>query len=509
MRFSLSLLCIFLLLNVNATFSQTITYSEFNREDNKNINFEILGNFNGNTIIYKNIQRRHLLSIYDPSMAIRENIKLDFISDKTFNVDFITYPDKFFLIYQYERNNIVYCKGAVLGSDGKLIGEVLDLDTTRIGAFADNRIYYVANSEDKQNILLYKMQKKNNDLLLSTKLYDASFRLLDSTRSTFDYSERNETYGDLQVGNDGVMVFTKETRARRSDYTSKLELFYKKGKDSLLMSRSLPLDEKFIEDVSLKIDNLNRNYVVNSFSYGKRLGNIEGLFTMVISKDDLYQVKKAYNIFDDSIRSKLSDNRRSRSAFDNFFLRNVILKKDGGFLIMMEEEYEQNRGFNRGFNRGYYSDPFYYSPNYYRFQRNYYDYYWWNSTRNSQRDVLYNYNDVVIHSFTKDLQPQWGNVINKTQSSVDTDNFLSFSTMNMGSEIHFFFLQKDINRQIISDFALQPNGAIKRYPTIKSREAGFSFMPRLAKQVSARQVIIPCIFRNSIAFARIDYSNTF
>ena len=82
-------------------FSQHITYSDINKEDSKRINFEILGNFGSNYIVYKNRSRKHLLTVYDKDMHITDNVKLDFISDKTFNVDFISYPDYFFIVYQY------------------------------------------------------------------------------------------------------------------------------------------------------------------------------------------------------------------------------------------------------------------------------------------------------------------------------------------------------------------------------------------------------------------------
>ena len=77
--------------------------------------------------------------------------------------------------------------------------------------------------------------------------------------------------------------------------------------------------------------------------------------------------------------------------------------------------------------------------------------------------------------------------------------------MNVGGEIHFLFLQKDNNRQILSNYAVQPDGSIKRYATLKGREAGYNFMPRLARQTGARQMLVPCIVRNNIAFAKIDF----
>ena len=440
-------------------------------------------------------------------MHITDNIKLDFISDKAFNLDFISYPDYFFIIYQYQKNNIIYCNAAKMSGMGHLIGEVINLDTTKTNLFTDNKIYYLTNSEDKQKILLYKMQHKNNELSLATKLFNVSMQLLDSTRNVFPYNDRKETYNDLQVGNDGTYLFAKETGNGRNDYARKLEINYCRPNTAKFITTEILLDEKYVEDVQIKIDNLNNQYIINSFSYKKNFGNIEGIFTVIINKDNFAVTKKAITLFDDSIRSKLSDKTNWRTAFNDFAFRNIILKKDGGFLLTTEEYYTQTRS-TRWNSRDYYYNPFSYSPGYYNFQRNYYGYYYNDLYRNNNPDIIYNYNDVLIFSFNKDLQPEWNNIVNKKQTDVETNNFLSFSTINMGGEIHYLFLQKDNNRQVLSDHALQSDGQIKRYPTIKSGEAGYDFMPRLAKQVGARQIIVPCTLRGTIAFAKINFTNT-
>ncbi|MEP6712862.1 MAG: hypothetical protein ABJA37_10620 [Ferruginibacter sp.] len=484
---------------------QQITYSEVIKEDSRKINFEILGNFGGNYLIYKNINRKHYITVYDREMQIVDNVKLDFISEKTFNLDFVSYPDYFFIIYQYQKKNIIYCDAAKMSSTGQLIGQIINLDTTKTNLFANNKIYYLTNSEDRQKILLYKMQPKNDEISLTTKLFNSSLQILDSTRNLYPFNDRKETYDDLQVGNDGTFLFAKETGNGRNDYTRKLEINYRKPNTPSFISNEILLDDKYIEDVKIKIDNLNNQYIVNSFSYKKNFGNIEGLFTVIINSNDFAVTKKAITLFDDSIRTRLSDKTNWRTAFNDFAFRNVILKKDGGFLLTTEEYFTQTRN-TRWNSRDYYYNPYNFTPGYYSFQRDYYGYYR-DPYRNSNQDIIYNYNDILIFSFDKDLRPQWNNIINKKTSDLESDNFLSFSTMNLGAEIHYLFLQKDKNKQLISDHALQPGGQIKRYPTIKTGESGYDFMPRLAKQVGARQVIVPCTLRNNIAFAKIDFSN--
>ena len=477
--------------------AQTITYSEIEKADSRNMNFEILGNFSNNYLIYKNLNRRQNLTIYDNKMSIKEEIKLDFISDRTYNIDFITYPDHFLVVWQFEKGNTIYCKAASMNGAGKLMGVVMDLDTTKQGVFSNKTSYSFSWSEDKKKLLLYKIQTKSDVYNQLTKVYDENFTLLDSSRITLTYNDNREDFGDLQIDNEGTVLFTKIKENARQEYVNTLEIIFKKLKAQQLITVDIPLDKQLIQDPLIKIDNLNKNYIVNT---------LDGILTAIINRDSLKLTKKTINIFDDSLRSKLSGKPDWRTAYDNLNIRNIILKKDGGFIALTEEYYKQRR-FGNNFNDGYnnFNSRYFNSySDYYLYNRGYYGYYRPFNDGNG-RDVVYNYNDIINFSFNKDLKLQWSSVINKTTSDVENDNFLSFTNLNAGGEIYFLFLQKDNNRQILSNHALQPDGNTKRYATLKGREAGYNFMPRLSRQTGAKQMIVPCIVRNNIAFAKIDF----
>ena len=98
MKFCVSSIIFALLLQSSGgLFAQAITYSEVEKADSRNMNFEILGNFSNNFLIYKNLNKRQNLTLYDDNMFIKESIDLDFISDRTYNIDFVTYPDHFLI----------------------------------------------------------------------------------------------------------------------------------------------------------------------------------------------------------------------------------------------------------------------------------------------------------------------------------------------------------------------------------------------------------------------------
>jgi len=101
--------------------------------------------------------------------------------------------------------------------------------------------------------------------------------------------------------------------------------------------------------------------------------------------------------------------------------------------------------------------------------------------------------------------PEWSTIIHKDQSSSETDNFMSYATFNTGAGIHFLFNNSDKRNPSVIDNVVSADGTVTRNPSLKSNENGYNFMIKFAKQTGARQVIVPCSYRNQICFAKIDF----
>ncbi|MEO6915673.1 MAG: hypothetical protein ABI151_08520, partial [Chitinophagaceae bacterium] len=67
------------------------------------------------------------------------------------------------------------------------------------------------------------------------------------------------------------------------------------------------------------------------------------------------------------------------------------------------------------------------------------------------------------------------------------------------------FNQFERRKLLLNDQSLNSEGKIIRNPTLKNLDKGYEFMPRFAKQVSSRQIIVPCLYRNYLCFAKIDF----
>jgi hypothetical protein len=490
-------------------FSQNITYSEPVKDDTRNMNFEIMGRMKGNILVFKNSKSNYAINIYDGEMQLKENRALDFLPAETFNVDFISYTDSFYLIYQFKKKGIVHCVAVKLNAEAKLITDPIELDATKIDWLSDSKIYTTISSDDKKRIMIFKIERKSGRYNFETLLFDNNLKPIHQSRQSLEFDSRLDILSDFFVDNDGNFVFVKSTKAGNRDDIIKASLIVKPPLEDTFQIKNITLNNTYIDEVNLKVDNANKHYLINSLYYDKRHGSIEGIFCNIWDRNTDSSIINTFIPFNDSLRSVASTDASTKYAFDDFFIRNVIVKKDGGYLLTAEDYYTKSNDINNPWDRW---DYLYGSPygmtayNYYNYNPTYNWYYRpYNDPYYGQQSVRYFYNNVLILNIDKTGNPQWANILQKQQYADNDDNYLSFLTFNINGEIHFLFNEINRRNTLLNDNTYAADGVFSRNPPLKTMDNDYQFMPKFGKQVGANQVVVPCIYRNSICFAKIDY----
>lgn len=497
------LLFLFFLVQTAFVFAQQITYSQPQTNDTRNLDFDIIGKIDGNYLIYKNIRNSYAISVYDNSMNLTGNIDLKFMPDHTLNVDFIPYPDFAWMIYQYQKKSIVYCMAVKINGEGKLLTDPIEIDTAAISFLADNKIYSTIFSEDKNQIMIFKIQKKNDRFNFTTLLFNEDLQLQHKSRIETNYRDRTNVFSDFFISNSGNFVFTAGNRSNSRDYISDLSFITKAPASDSFAVMQLNLNDKYLDEIKLKVDNLNQHYILNSFYYTKRRGNTEGLFTAVINENNNELVSETFAKMSDTLRSGIKEKGNDKFALNDFFIRDVILKKDGSFLLMAEDFYTQSQ-YNPWNRWDYlYGYPGYYSP-YYSYSSPYFNNYGNRYMYNNSR-TRYFYNNILVLSMDSTGKYDWTNVVHKSQYDDESDNFLSYALMVTGGKLHFLFNEMSRRHQLLNDRTITGEGQITRNPPLHNLDRGYDFMPRYATQVSASEMIVPCIYRNYICFAKIQF----
>lgn len=166
------------IISLSAVRAQKIDYSVVDKDDYREMNFEIIGKVGGNISVYKNFKNRHDICIYDNEMQMKNRIKLEFLPERILNIDFIAYPDFAYMIYQHQKRNVVYCSMVKLNGEGKLMTDPVDLDTSQTNGVGENKVYTMVNSDDKKKIMLFKIKKVNEkNFQLTTFLFNNQMEL--------------------------------------------------------------------------------------------------------------------------------------------------------------------------------------------------------------------------------------------------------------------------------------------------------------------------------------------
>jgi len=498
------ILTIFLLFIFPAiSFSQIVTYSEALKDDIKNTDFEIVGKVSGNILTFRNNKSNYAIAVYDNQLKLKELVPLDFLPEKTFNVNFIAYPDFIYLIYQYQIKKTVYSAAVKLDAEAKVINQPVSLDTAEIGNHS-NKIYTIVNSEDKQKILLVRSLKQSTSLTVTTTLLDNNLQIIKKATQDLAFNDAKSICVNYLVDNDGDLAFNISAKASNREYFDQLELITKSALADSFTIHNIDLKGRYTNDIFMKADNLNKHYILNTFFYMEKKGDVQGIYTNIWDKKSNSSLSNVFINFGDSVRIAIKKTGHIKDALNDFIIKSVIVKKDGGYILMAEDcSVDQSNGngtnhYNRWdyFYNSMYLSPFGYNPYYY----NPYNPYGFNNIQTT----TYNYKNVFIVSIDKYGNPEWNNAIYKDQSSDNDDNALSFGTFTTGGEIHLLFNELVKRNLVLSDNSVTASGDINKNAQINP-DKGYSFLPRFGKQIGAKQFVMLCSYHGSVCFAKIEY----
>lgn len=492
--------------------AQKITYTQPDRDDVRNADFDIVGKINNHYLVYKHVRSTYSISIFDNDMQLVDKVKMDFLPDKLINSDIITYRDYFYFIYQYQKRNIVYCMAAKINGDGKISGEPLILDTTGINFFASNKIYNVLYSEDKQRIGVYKINSKDESRYMFTcSIFNGSLNRLSKYTSTISMQAHNDFLTEFSLDNDGWITFVKASgNASTSSSTIQDISFLVKGPDADSISiYNIDMPKIYLDDIRIKVDNINKHILIAGFYSKQRRGNIDGLYCVLWDRKADSVVSAKQIVFSDELKSNAKSEGSSRAAFNDYFLQNIVVRKDGGFVILSESAYSSSRGVYNNRYDYMYGNPYWYNSNSYLYGNpyGYTSYPWLSPYGYGFQNQLTRYfaDNIAVVSFDSASNVEWTNIIPKSQYDDNSDNFIGYGTYVTPGQINFLFNQFAKRTLILQSESITPGGKKTEAPTLPNLDKGYQFMARYVKQVSSREVLVPCQYRNYLCFAKIEF----
>lgn len=496
------------LLSLQGVQAQQIRYSEPDKNENRNTNFDIIGRYNNQILIFKNNKNSNYISVYNEDMGLVENVELSFMPNRVIEYDILPFSDFAYLFYQYQQRNVAYLMAVKIGPDGKPLTTPFELDTTHINYNASKRVYSVIASEDKSKLMAFKINSRNEKLLLfKTYLYGADLGAIKASSLELTMNDRFDFLTDFFLDNSGNLVFGRGRRKSAEENISQFYLISKPQMADSFMVKELTFEGISLDEVKLRIDNYNNRYLFSAFYYkGRRNNNIEGIANSVFDKNANDWVIQNVIPLGDELRADAKTDNNLRTAFNDFYIKQIFIRRDGGFVMNAESMYTTSRG--GGFNRwDMFGNPMMMgSPMGWGG--------WgmmgpgaWGGPwgRGGFSNITrFHADNVIVLAFDKDGQLTMSNTIRKTQFDDESESMIGYQIINAGNALHFLYNSYEKREVILSYQSLDSEGKVVRNPTFKSLDLKYNFMPRYARQVSARSTIVPCMLRNQLCFARVD-----
>jgi hypothetical protein len=478
------LLCSLLLLGANGLVSaQDVVYSQYDRFDYRTDEYSVVGMTGGLLYTYRSTTDGALLDAYNDSMNKVATVLLDFFPPKIYQAKFIAYPDKIIVLYQALESNKVIQYAALLDERGRLQNKPIQLGEFKTGIFGATKTYFSsAVSENKKTILIYSAIDKGSDVEFEGRWLDDKLALIKRSKATFSADSRVE-HGELNMGNDGTVYLPAYITAGAQNYAEQYWILTLPLGGNKFDPKELALNEKFATSGYIRVDNLNGKVYFGGFYSDRKSGNYDGVIYADYNIATGTFGNRRFIPFDRQLLAA-TGRRHSMHPFDNYQVRQLIVKNDGGFVLVSEIQYITTRSnYTPGF--GYYS---YYSP------------YMTTMVRE------YHYDDIMALSYDKEGVRQWSSFIPKEQySQEDGGVFSSYALLNAGGTLAFLFNDFNIAHSRIQLATLDADGKTDIHSFADEASDTPDWLPKSGKQVASRILVVPCFHKKEICFAKVVF----
>jgi hypothetical protein len=340
-------------------------------------------------------------------------------------------------------------------------------------------MFYIKKS--KNNKLLSTMYKQSNTddekLNINISLLDSSLQKVWVKKYKTDFYDGVLFLNDFELSNDSnVYILTSLDLDKKLLRDKKYTLNVANLKTEKLESISIVLDKYFINDIKMEIDYINNQIVMAGFYSELNSFSSAGIVYANIK----FNERKA-KLYTESFKAKFLNEFNSERTVNrgteliNYNIDRIILRTDGGVILISESNYITE------------------STNY----NSYYQLY--------TTSYTYHYDNILLFSINANGKIHWESIVRKSQVSEDDAAFYSSYVICLDVDKVQLIYNKHIRKSTdVLSCTINNKGESSEKIIIKEND-NLLIMPGGGRQISADQIIIPCIHKNKTNFIRITY----
>ncbi len=348
--------------------------------------------------------------------------------------------------------------------------------------------YKLSYNRQKLAIVDLAAYKRREQDQFGAQVFDKDMNLLWSKDMKVPYRDDLFDIEEYEVDSEGnfyLLAIVYEGRAvkRRGgkpNYQYSIWAYTDEGNTS--KEYKMGLDDWFITEMNFKVSN-SGSIVCAGFYSPRNTFHMNGTFYQSINPRTAEVEVQTTKAFEKKFLAEFMSDKRAekgRGLF-RFDLDNMILRGDGGAVLMAEQFYiderviRQGSGFNNSFGN------------------------------NTRVDYYFYYNDIIVVNIAPDGEIEWATKVPKAQMTRnDGGHFSSYSYMLKGRNIHLIYNDNPKNlfpnnsktfsfngkKSVVTLATLSADGSFKRSLLFSNREERIVTRPKACEQMSLEQMVI-------------------
>ncbi|MBA2423095.1 MAG: hypothetical protein H0V61_07705 [Chitinophagales bacterium] len=469
------------------SFSQELLYSPPQRVTAGYAKVEILGK-NSQGILVREIGRSDdQIAAYYDNLQIRWK-KSTPHKEKNARVEqIVVYEDSLIIFYSVVLKNITLLKAFKTNSrlESRPLAVICDTINHSL-VNATSPVHFEFTSDKNKILLYYEDAAFRSNKILKLTCFDAGLhRLWQTALRIKTMHEPNIIEAVLDDRGEACVVVGENTiKNFRNDFLySELHVFKINSDGSEVNETIFEERDKFLGTCKARLDAQSGNILLAGLYADSPGAESDGVYFFLLKSDNSI-VQKSFEPYSQEFLTELTGNnppRRSDGFFD-FKPKELIVKRDGGAILVAESETVSSESFTTS-NYGAFGISSGFTVNY------------------------YHYDDIAVFSFQHDGKLEWKQILHKKQATEgDGGYYSSFVTMIAPTSLHFIYNDVSNGQTNVAGYTIDPSGNQQRSELLNADRKGVMLIPRSAKQISPNELIMPSLKRNYLQFVKISFN---
>lgn len=384
------------------------------------------------------------------------------------------FDNKIILLYSLfsKDNSTIEIYYDSYNSDEKSVQLKNKLGSVAITKFNNLEKIRVILSPDKNNFGVYINESDDNNQNIniltcsnigeiSNNAFKLNFGSGQLYLSNFMLDNSNNFYSSGQVK-------SKENKKQKSQY-----LFCYLSSINSVIEKVVSDINSPVSDIMIKYNSVKNEIVCGGIGVDNTSYSGSGIKLLII--DSLFHFREVnYSIQGSSLKELIGERNNSGISLDNYSIQDLILREDGGALLVAEAQYLSEYSFYDQF------------------------------TQTFNRRTEYHFDNIVLFSISPEGNIDWCKVIKKEQVTMDDFGiFSSFASYLNNEEIGIIY-NKDSGRNFeLMHVLITKDGQLSSKRISKSNID--AIIPKYNRQTNATEICVPVLIKRQLYLAKIEF----